>query len=97
MNTPDVKTPNLQELLTKREDLDPELKRYVFETGRIGPVLQHPLIYEVPYHEMMNAVINLRFKLKKEAANKARAEGDYGQYIILHERASWTVRRQIGA
>lgn len=83
MNT---STPDIGELLKTKEDLDPELKRYVFETEVLGPVLQHPLIYEVPYLEAMNALINMRFKLKKQAVQQALAESNYSQYLTLHER-----------
>lgn len=76
----------LSELLRKQEELHPDLQDYIFEVGSLGPCLQHPLIYNVPHVDAMNALINKRYGYIKEAVEKAKAEGNWARYVFQHEK-----------
>jgi hypothetical protein len=70
-----------------REPLDPELVPYLHEHDGIGTVLQHPLVYVIPFIEAMDiARANDMLAYKRDALRKAAAEGEYGLYVFLHER-----------
>ena len=78
---------DLTKLMNTKEDLNPELVDYVEDPVEgLGLVfIKHPLINEL-YHEAMNAVINARYELKKEAVEEAREKGDWSGFVWLHER-----------
>lgn len=71
----------LMQLLSKKEELHPELKRY-FD----GTHIQHPLIYSIYHFEQTNALTNARYLAKKKAVEEAKERKDYSGYIWLHER-----------
>jgi hypothetical protein len=76
---------NFQEVIARKEDLDPEL--FVCLTdGPFGQAIQHPLLQEIFYVPQHNALYNEQLKLKKEKANKALSEGDFNAYVFWHER-----------
>lgn len=77
---------NLEELLNRKEELHSDLKPYLVERNRLGQILQHPLIYEVPYASGMNALINARYQQKLYMLKKAREAGKWQQVITLFER-----------
>lgn len=88
-----LKDPKMLEKLQRlndmfpEEELDPALKPYVTTINSLGwPALQHPLVYQVPYHEMENHRLNEYYRYKKEQCVKALDEGKYEKYIFLHER-----------
>lgn len=75
----------LMDLVSKREELHPDLQDYV-ETDGQWPMIRHPLCYAVPYIEHHNALLNQSYLAKVAAIQKARFSGDYEQYMWLHER-----------
>lgn len=67
-------------------DLDSDLVPYI-HTELSGLVcLKHPLVFEVPYSEMLNGRINTYYAAKQEAVQAAEAAENWSQYIWLHER-----------
>lgn len=75
----------LQDLMNREEELHPELQAYLNETPGLGTVLQHPLVYAVPYIPT-NAFYNAQFKHKQECLVRCRKEKNWGGYVFLHER-----------
>jgi len=73
--------------LYKPEDLCAELAEYLFDHPRLGKVLQHPLVYGLPYFEQSNRQYNLQFRHKNQAINKAQDTRAWNTYVALHERA----------
>lgn len=67
------------------DPLDPELQDYKEELA-IGPVLRHPLVYQVPYFPQMAPDANGRFWQIQKALEDARSEGNWSGYISMHER-----------
>ena len=91
----------LQELMARQEELDPELEPWVDPDGPLGPMLKHPLVYSILHTPGLNALVNAQLKAKTAAVRRARAEREWSRYIYLHERpyrldafrssaASWT-------
>lgn len=72
-------------LLNKKEDLNPDLKPYLCNTGNF-PMLRHPLVYSVPYSPMMNALINKQYTGKKKKVAEYLIDENYNSYIFFHER-----------
>lgn len=66
------------------EPLLPELEPYVIEDGPLGPMLKHPLVFELALN--MPGMVNERYRHKNAAAEKAAAEDDWSTYVFLHER-----------
>ena len=77
---------SLQELLARKEPLDPELKRYIRRMGMGGLMVNHPLVQSMFYNKMENALLNAQLKYKKEALSDAYEKKDYYKYLFLHER-----------
>ncbi|MCH9712598.1 MAG: hypothetical protein K0U20_08260 [Proteobacteria bacterium] len=77
---------NWMEIMSRREDLVPELQEY-YEEGEHWPMIRHPLVFSVPHNEQQNAMCNHRLKLAKESVHKAMKDKDLGRYLVLHERA----------
>lgn len=67
------------------EELHPELKARVFANTSFD-VLQHPLVFSVPYNEISNKMLNKNLAYKKQAVAEAQAEGNWHRYVFLHER-----------
>ena len=76
---------NFQELLSKKEPLRKELKKYEGKHNGMQ-VVRHPLVYSVPHHESFNALLNKRYETIKKECDKALMEKDYGKFIFWHER-----------
>ena len=90
MQIPDFKT-----LLSTREDLHPDLERYHWPAGESGlsfAVVKHPLIFSVPHAEELNALVNARYKVIREVAEKCKKNHEWAKYIMCHERA-WRVEK----
>lgn len=89
---------DLNELMSKKEELDPELAGYLSPFPPMGQALRHPLVYQVPYFgEQMNAVLNAQLKAKLTKLESAKRERNWGQIISLYERpwriqALWSLR-----
>lgn len=73
------------DLLSKKEELDPELVDYIRPTS-LGEMVNHPLVQEIFYRPQINAFLNRRLKAKKEALAIAEEQKDWHQAIFLHER-----------
>ena len=82
-------SPELQrmyEVMARKEDLLPELRPYLNDKNTRMPVLQHPLVYGVPYTPGMNAMYNEQYKAKVKYLEEARQEKKWVSYIFLYER-----------
>ena len=73
------------ELMTREEELDDELKDCVDEDGKF-PTLKHPLVFQVPYTPMHNAMANKALRNKREMLDEALKEKNLEKLIWLHER-----------
>jgi len=71
------------ELMMRDEPLHLDLQEYVCD-GPIGPMLRHPLVYELSLHGP--ARINQRYAEKVDMMARAHAEANWLQYVWLHER-----------
>lgn len=80
-----------------RKKLHPELAPYVSDGKHTKwPVLQHPLIYAVPYVPQYNAHLNQVYAYKVKALAEAREKGDWPTTVWLHERPyRWHALREI--
>lgn len=66
-------------------DLHPELAAYLVKMDHFE-ALQHPLVYSVPYHPMMNNHHNQRYEmLKAGIADSLKQEKPF-RYVFQHER-----------
>lgn len=66
------------------EDLHPDLVPWVEESGSFGPMLRHPLVYQVPLY---NAGVANRVFAGKKARIETHAEaGDWHTVVFMHER-----------
>lgn len=74
------------ELMQKKEDLHEDLLPYIENTSTIGPVIRHPLYYELFYHPQRNAVINRGYLAKKSYVEKKLKEKNYTGVLVLYER-----------
>ena len=68
------------------DPLHPDLRECVIETS-FGEALKHPLLFAVPYHDLMAPIYNARLEYGRAAAKQALDERKWGSYIALHERA----------
>lgn len=67
--------------------LHPHLRPYITSAGVSGtPALKHPLVFSLPYASVMNDVLNQQYMQTKKAVQRAEDEGNWYQYIFLHER-----------
>jgi hypothetical protein len=67
------------------EDLHPDLAVHLFKHS-LGRILQHPLIYSVPYNEAFNKMLNKRYEYVTRDLAKAIEAKDWGKVVFLHER-----------
>lgn len=84
MNEEEVKQHML--LMSKQEELDPELKKYVVTLGGGIKQLKHPLVFDMILHPQMFALLNAQLKYKTEAIKDALQNKQWTKYIWLHER-----------
>jgi len=75
----------LTDLMSREEDLLPELQEHLRDTDH-WEVLQHPLLYAVPYTSMQNALYNEQYRHKVKLLDKARGENNWQSFVFLHER-----------
>lgn len=68
------------------EELHEDLKEYLNDTDFIGQVLQHPLVYQVPYSPHLNKMANKQYEFKKNKLNQSIEKKDWDSYIFMHER-----------
>lgn len=76
----------LEELMGKQEELDPELVEWLQHDGPFGTCLKHPLVFSIVHAPAMNAYVNAQFRQKQKAAREARADGKWATFVWLHER-----------
>lgn len=77
--------------LNTNEPLSERLQPYLSTHPVLGAVLQHPLVYSVPYHPMMAGLLNAQLAQKELRLSEAVSSGDWSQAILLHERP-WRVQ-----
>lgn len=65
------------------EEIHPDLEPYL-EEGVLGTQLRHPLVYSIPL--ISNGMANRIYEQKKCGIEKALNEGNFEQYVFLHER-----------
>jgi uncharacterized protein len=82
MSLPD----NIQAVLDRQEELNPDLVPYLGEVEVFGEALRHPLVFGVPYSETMNALYNEQYKAKCQYRDKAAEEKNWGRWIFIHEK-----------
>lgn len=73
---------NLQEILTRDEELHPDLAERLIDT-EVGSMLHHPLVIELLPHP---ALANARYQAKRESLQAALDAGLYRQSVWLYER-----------
>jgi len=78
---------DLMDMLTRKEELDDELKPWIVEGGMFGTCLKHPLVFVIGMDPSRGAHANYLLRHKKAALDKAVADKDWDSYIWLHERA----------
>lgn len=76
---------DLMELMQREEELIPELVPFE-RAGPLGICIHHPWIIELFYDPQRCALINERYRLKKEQVQAASVAGKWSSYVFLHER-----------
>jgi hypothetical protein len=71
--------------LFEAEELHPDLAMYLNKSNSFQ-VLQHPLIYQVPYMQISNKLLNLRYAKAREQIANALQNKLWKSVIFLHER-----------
>lgn len=77
---------DLATLLTQGGELSPTLEHYRTCHPALGFVLQHPLVYFVPYFPQMAAYANEMLRQKEGALKTAIENKDWVKVVFLHER-----------
>jgi hypothetical protein len=69
-------------------ELHPDLKRFLFRMDNGWTVLQHPLVYRVPYHgdQYEAAQANSMYEFKRKAMEEAIATNDFNRMVAMYER-----------
>jgi len=78
--------PDLATLLTQGGELDLALERHRKHHPVLGFVLQHPLVYFVPYFAQMAAYANEMLRQKEAALKSAIENKNWVKAVFLHER-----------
>lgn len=76
----------LEELMFRQEELDPELEPWLEHEGPFGTCLKHPLVFSIVHPPQMNAFANERLKQQKKALQLAVANEKWRTAVFLHER-----------
>jgi hypothetical protein len=76
----------MRDLMFREEALNPELENYLCKSRFGSIMIHHPLIIELFYDPSRCGFVNHHYTYKKEMAEKAFSERDWGHYIGLHER-----------
>ena len=76
---------DIEELMHRKEELDPELKAYLRKT-EFFECIQHPLVYNVPHFKEMNSLCNEQLKARKKVLERHLQEKDWESYVFTHER-----------
>jgi len=68
------------------DELSVHLGTILLSNGDRMPVLQHPLLYSVPYAPEMNRMLNANFQDKQRRIEKSLEESNDVAYVLAHER-----------
>lgn len=71
-------------LLQKEEPLHPQLAPYLTDAGGGWMILQHPLVYDVPY--VSAALANHRYQYKLTSLREAEEAEDWTRLLYLYEK-----------
>lgn len=77
---------DLEDLLTRQEDLDPELEDCLYFDGLFGASIKHPLVFSIVHHPSANAMVNAQLRSKRAALQRAAEQQNWTSYVYLHER-----------
>lgn len=81
-----IKVKGLDEMLAMQEEtLHPALEAWVEEDGPVGPMLRHPLVYDIMVRAMPG-MANRQYAMKQRQLAEAEAEKDWHTVVWLHER-----------
>lgn len=78
--------PEFVDMMTRQEELHPDLASCIFEEGTLGKCLKHPLIIGLFYHPGMNAMYNSQYQAKLKYIAEAEEKKNWSSYIWMHER-----------
>lgn len=92
MDTQKVEATTAPANLFEPEDLHPDLAKYVRHSDAGWTVLQHPLVYSVPYDEVLNRSCNARYAYNRQRLDAALAASNWATAIFVHERP-WRLYR----
>ena len=81
-----MKKADLDELLGRQEDLDPELEECLSYDGLFGATIKHPLVFSIAHHPAFNAMVNAQLRSKRIALDRAQDSQNWHSYVYLHER-----------
>lgn len=73
-------------LLTKKEDLHPDLSPYLETRKGLGRVLKHPLVFDIFYHPQSNARLNKQYEVKQKYIAATLEDGKFAAALWLYER-----------
>src|ERR1019366_2808522 len=74
-----------QSSMFEPEDLHPDLVPFLNRSS-FGKILQHPLIYSVPYTPLTNKMLNKRYEYVKQRIQEAIESKKWSSVVFLHER-----------
>lgn len=77
---------DLYALMTKVEDLHPDLVPYLVDDGPFGLCLKHPLVFSIVHTPEQNAMVNARYLQKEAAVRKALAAQQWASVVWIYER-----------
>lgn len=75
-----------QELLGKRVALDPDLEACRTQSAMGWEMIAHPLVHDVFYTPLMNAMYNEQLHGKRDRVQAALDAEDWHGFVFLHER-----------
>lgn len=88
----------LAEMMAQRDvPLLPELEPWVEEGGMFGPMLRHPLVYDLTLTLSLPGMTNQRYETKVAALAEALEAEDWHRVVFLHERPYrfWAFQRYV--
>lgn len=79
-------TEDLFALMSRVEDLHPDLAPWLTDDGPFGLCLKHPLVFNIVHTPLQNAMVNARYRSTVAAIDAAKASGDWASTVWLYER-----------
>jgi hypothetical protein len=77
---------DIDQLVGKKEPLDPALRPYLEPHAKPFAMLRHPLVFSVPYHPALNAFLNAQYRMKSKATEDALRSSKFERFVFFHER-----------